>query len=60
MIDITWSRPSENDVTKYYDLSGKEIELNQGRTWVCTTENKYKEKNKYYATIEEYNAANAK
>ncbi len=57
MIDITWSRPTENDVTKYYDLKGNEIVINQGRTWVCTTENKYKEKNKYYATVEEYNAA---
>ena len=57
MIDITWSRPTENDVTKYYDLQGHEIVINQGRTWVCTTENKYKDKNKYYATVEEYQAA---
>lgn len=60
MIDITWSRPTENDVTKYYDMQGNEIVINQGRTWICTTENKYKEKNQYYATIDEYNAANAK
>lgn len=57
MIDITWSRPTENDVTKYYDLSGKEIVINQGRTWICLTENQYVSKNKYYATLEEYNAS---
>ncbi len=56
MIDITWSRPTENDVTKYYDMAGNEIVINQGRTWVCTIENQYKNKNQYFATIDEYNA----
>ncbi|MCR4611307.1 MAG: DUF3048 domain-containing protein [Lachnospiraceae bacterium] len=57
MIDITWVRKDENDVAKYYDPQGNEIVMNQGKTWVCLTENKYVSKNKYYATIEEFNAA---
>ncbi len=34
-IDITWKKDSEYGITHYYDKSGKEIELNQGKTWVC-------------------------
>jgi hypothetical protein len=34
-IDITWEKDSEWGATKYYDKSGKEITLNQGKTWVC-------------------------
>lgn len=34
-IDITWKKDSEFGITRYYDASGKEITLNQGKTWVC-------------------------
>ena len=44
-IDVTWSKDSINTeepfanenfgVTHYYDASGNEITLNQGKTWVC-------------------------
>lgn len=34
-IDITWKKDKEFGVTRYYDLSGKEITLNTGKTWVC-------------------------
>ena len=57
MIDITWSRRNENEPAKYYDMSGNEIVMNQGKTWVCLTENKYKSQSKYYATLEEFNGA---
>ena len=33
-IDITWSRDSMLGTTHYYDASGQEIQLNQGKTWV--------------------------
>lgn len=34
-IDITWKKDKEFGVTRYYDLQGKEITLNTGKTWVC-------------------------
>jgi hypothetical protein len=33
-IDITWSRTSDTDITRYFDASGQEIILNPGKTWV--------------------------
>ena len=34
-IEITWSKPSENGVTHYYDKkSGEEIEINTGKTYI--------------------------
>lgn len=38
-IDITWKKNTEFGITKYYDLKGKEITLNQGKTWVCIINN---------------------
>ena len=34
-IDITWKKDSAFGITHYYDSKGKEITLNQGKTWVC-------------------------
>lgn len=34
VIDITWKKGSYEGATKYYDMSGKEISLNPGKTWV--------------------------
>lgn len=34
-IDITWKKDGEFGPTRYYDENGKEIVLNQGRTWIC-------------------------
>ncbi|MDO5416749.1 MAG: DUF3048 domain-containing protein [Lachnospiraceae bacterium] len=34
-IPITWDKDGEFGVTHYYGPDGKEIILNQGRTWVC-------------------------
>lgn len=34
-IEITWSKPSENGITHYYDKStGEEIEINTGKTYI--------------------------
>lgn len=34
-IDITWKKDSTFGKTRYFDASGNEISLNQGKTWVC-------------------------
>lgn len=41
-IDITWKKDSQYGATRYYDASGKEIQLNPGKTWVsvCQTSRK--------------------
>ena len=36
-INITWSKKSRTDQTKYFDSEGKEIELNPGQTWIQIT-----------------------
>lgn len=35
VIPISWKKDGEFGVTRYYDSGGKEIVLNQGKTWVC-------------------------
>jgi len=37
-VDVTWKNNSEFGPTKYYDEDGKEIILNQGKTWICQVE----------------------
>lgn len=32
---VTWTKDGEFGLTHYYDESGEEIVLNQGKTWVC-------------------------
>lgn len=44
-IDITWKKNSENDITRYYDENGKEIVLNQGKTWVEIAQSSYADQN---------------
>lgn len=34
-IPISWEKDGEFGVTHYYGMDGKEIVLNQGKTWVC-------------------------
>lgn len=34
-IPITWTKSADWDRTKYYDMSGNEIKVNTGKTWVC-------------------------
>lgn len=40
VIDISWKKDTEFGPTRYYDLEGNEIVLNQGKTWVCIVENR--------------------
>jgi len=37
-VDVTWKNNSEFGPTKYYEEDGKEIILNQGKTWICQVE----------------------
>ena len=34
-IPIRWTKNSQFEPTKYYDMSGNEISLNTGKTWIC-------------------------
>ena len=34
-IPITWSKTSETDITRYYDMSGNEIMINTGKTYIA-------------------------
>lgn len=38
-IDITWKKDSQYGATRYYDVAGKELQLNPGKTWIslCQT-----------------------
>lgn len=35
MIDVTWTKENEDSPARYFDQSGNEITMNQGKTWVC-------------------------
>jgi len=39
----TWKKESEDAPARYYDASGNEITLNQGKTWVCIIQDTYKD-----------------
>ena len=56
MVDITWKKNSNSDITRYYDAAGNEIVLNPGKTWVCLIQNSYDDRSEIYATVEEFEA----
>lgn len=39
----TWKRADESEPTRYYDVDGEEIVLNQGKTWICIIQDSYEE-----------------
>lgn len=51
-IEITWKKEADG-VTRYYDNSGDEIVLNQGKTWVCIIQNEFAEKSVFSDKVEE-------
>jgi hypothetical protein len=51
-VDITWSRTSDNDITRYFDASGQEIVLNPGKTWVEIVQSTSAADNVIYPTKE--------
>lgn len=60
VIDVTWKKASENEPTRYYDASGNEITLNQGKTMVCVLLNDMEKKLNIYATEDEFTPPSAK
>ena len=48
-VDIKWKRADNFSPTKYYDSDGKEITLNQGKTWVCITDQSHPDRVHIYA-----------
>lgn len=47
-IPITWDKDGEFGVTHYYGPNGKEIILNQGKTWVCIVSSRNRDKLEIY------------
>lgn len=54
-IPVTWKK--EGNRTHYYDADGKEITMNQGKTWVCVVQDSYADKIAFYSSEEDYQAA---
>ncbi|MBR1630104.1 MAG: DUF3048 domain-containing protein [Lachnospiraceae bacterium] len=54
VVDISWSKNSNYDITHYFYENGDEIELNPGKTWVHLVENAGGADCKTYATREEF------
>ena len=52
MIDITWTKSTEDGITHYYDSNNKEIQLNPGKTWVSIIQNQYADRNVFSATVD--------
>ena len=57
--NVTWTKANEDSPARYFDESGNEITINQGKTWVCIVRNKYKDRFGIYKTEEELSAARA-
>jgi len=55
-IPITWTCAGNGQVTHYYDASGNEITLNQGKTWIDVVDTDDQEKQAIFASKDEYNA----
>jgi hypothetical protein len=53
-IGITWSRASDYDITRYYDMDGNEIVLNPGKTWVEIVQSSKTGDNVIYPTAEAF------
>lgn len=48
-MELTWKREDNFSPTRYFDGDGKEILLNQGKTWVCITDNSHLDRVHIYA-----------
>lgn len=59
MVDITWTKADENSPARYFDASGQELVINQGKTWVCIVRDNYEERFQCFDTEEELSAARA-
>lgn len=57
MQKVTWTKANEDSPARYFDESGNEITINQGKTWVCIARDKYKDRFHVYQTEEELQQA---
>ncbi len=53
MVDITWSKDADNDITHYYYTNGEEIQLNVGTTWIQACQDTYTDQNVFYASADD-------
>ncbi len=56
-IDITWKCEDNFSPAHYYDSSGNEITLNQGKTWVCIIDNSRLDQVHFYKNASDENAS---
>lgn len=54
-IDITWTKADENSAARYFDATGKEITINQGKTCVCIVLNDSVKRVAIYSTEADFN-----
>ena len=59
MEKVTWTKANEDSPARYFDESGNEITINQGKTWVCIARNDYKDRFHVYQTEAELQEARA-
>lgn len=59
MEKVTWTKANENSPARYFDESGNEITINQGKTWVCVVQNSNKDRFHVYQTEAELQEARA-
>ncbi len=59
MEKVTWTKANENSPARYFDESGNEITINQGKTWVCIARKDYKDRFHVYQTETELQEARA-
>ena len=45
--NITWTKPTPNDQIKCFDSTGKEIEVNAGKSYICVVDTDYAKKTTY-------------
>lgn len=57
---ITWKKSGKTGPTRYYDSKGKEITLNQGKTWICAVKTDYMKRTGFYKNKEAFEKARAK
>lgn len=53
IVDITWSKDADDDITHYYYENGEEIKLNVGTTWIQACQDDYVDQNVYYASADD-------
>lgn len=51
---VTWKRADNFSPVHYYDGTGKEITLNQGKTWICVVDASHLERVHFYKDAEAY------